>query len=108
VKIQLILPVSQALSPDRALGELFANSTPKELSLANQRMYAQVFYLRKRFKDIRLLPDEESPALALGITEEESPLDEHVQLSKSAAMKPDRHLYLQSEKPPKDDPNPSL
>jgi hypothetical protein len=108
VKIQLILPVSQALSPDRALGELFANRTPKELFLANQRMYAQVFYLRKRFKDIRLVPDEESTALALGITEEDLPLDEPVQLSRSAAMKPDRHLYLKSEKPLKDELNPSL
>ena len=108
MKIQLILPVSQALSPDRALGELFANRAPKELFLANQRMYAQVFYLRKRFKDIRLLPDEESPALALGITEEGLPLDEPVQLSKSAAMKPDRYLYLQSEHLLEDELNPSL
>lgn len=96
VKVQLILPVSKTLSPEQAIAELLSNGAPKELSLANQRMYAQVFYLRKRFKYLRLVPDEDSTALALGVMKIDSHPDEPVRVSRSAAMKPDRHLYLKS------------
>ncbi|NBW40111.1 hypothetical protein EBR25_03800 [bacterium] len=97
VKIQIILPVAQALSPENALRSLFSERRPKTVTLNDARLYAPVFYLRRAYPEVAVTAVSSPQAVVLGVIKTNEERKQSQIISAAPSLKPDRHLYIEQE-----------